>query len=76
MSNLNKEDESFLGYVWLRNSRTERHAFSHADARKLMHLAGVERIDIDDPGIPGFVGIPEADTLIKQIRKQNNENRS
>lgn len=63
---MSKSDQDFLGYVAL-HSKTERHAFSRADADRLMGLAGVEQMKVDDCGLPGFVGIDEweAQRLIK-----------
>lgn len=64
------DDDRFLGYV-LAHSESERHAFSRSDANRLMALAGVERMRVDDCGLPGFVGIDrwEAIKLVKLARE-------
>ncbi len=63
------DDRTFLSYVE-GHSRTPRHAFHRQDANRLMELAGVEEMKVDNCGLPNFVGIDEyeADRLIKLAR--------
>ena len=50
-------DEEFLLYVSI-HSATPRHAFSVDDAKRLVALAGVEKVYLDNPGLGlNFVGI-------------------
>jgi len=51
-------DEAFLSYV-LGHSKTERHAFHVDDVRRLMLLAGVERITVNVCGLINFLGVDE-----------------
>lgn len=60
MANMRENDESFFGYVLL-HSATPRHAFHQDDARRLLELAGVSEMRVDDCGLRGFVGIGEAE---------------
>jgi hypothetical protein len=64
-------NDAFLGYVET-HSETERHAFSRADADRLMDLAGMTDMLAEDCGIPGFVGIgPDtAKALVKIARRR------
>jgi hypothetical protein len=53
------DDGAFLTYV-LWHSETPRHAFHIRDANRLMKLAGVEEMQVDNPGLGGnFVGIDQ-----------------
>lgn len=53
------DDGAFLTYV-LWHSETPRHAFHIKDAERLMKLAGVETMDVDNPGLgENFVGIDQ-----------------
>lgn len=49
-------DIEFLRYVDA-HSRSERHAFHVDHARRLMALARVDELRVDDCGLPNFVGI-------------------
>jgi hypothetical protein len=65
-------DEDFLGYVEF-HSRTERHAFSHEHANRLLDLAGETEIrGTDNCGLHGFIGIDwgAAKPLVEKARKR------
>lgn len=66
------DDQRFLDYVEA-HSCSERHAFSHSDADRLLDLAGEDMIKgTDDCGLPGFVGIDQwaAKPLLEKARKR------
>ena len=52
------DDSTFLSYVE-GHSKTPRHAFHRDDVRRLMTLAGVEEMTVDDCGLPNFLGVDE-----------------
>ena len=70
-------DEGFLSYV-LGHSKTERHAFHVNDVRRLMLLAGAEKITVNDCGLFNFLGVGEHEgerlvTLARERMKNNPE---
>jgi hypothetical protein len=63
------DNDAFLSYV-LGHSKTPRHAFHINDVKRLMELAGVDEILIDDCGLFNFrgVGEHEGEKLVKLAR--------
>ena len=52
------DDKTFLQYVW-GHSKTPRPAFHRDDVLRLMGLAGVEEITVDNCRLPNFLGVDQ-----------------
>jgi hypothetical protein len=65
------DDDTFPSYV-LGHSKTPRHAFHIDDVKRLLELAGVAEIFVDDCGLFNFRGIGEFEggRLVKLARTQ------
>ena len=64
-------DAEFLLYVEV-HAQSERHLFSRDHIRRLMELAGTDKLDITTSTVPGFYGVDSAAAkpLIEKARRK------